>query len=334
MKTLLLAAVFLGLTAASAAAQTVLQFALPTPETHPRNQALMQWADDVAKRSSGQLTIAFQHGETGYPGARIPAAVAEGVYDLAAPGWWHLARYAPDYAVGSLPLFYGREVADMRRTFDGALGDALKERLETALRVRVLGSPLDLGFGHIYTASKAVASYTDLQGLNIRVPGGGADLARYLVFEATPRRIAVRDLADALRQKLVGGLLATHNFVADASLWEVGVRHAFLDNQVFYTYTPIINRARWEALFDDERVWLTESWATNLAEMRTTMAARQERSRAVAARSGVQFVEVPAETRQTMRATLLEEQGAVAKALAIDPNILELAKSLLDPPAQ
>lgn len=330
MKKLLLAAVFLLFAVSSAAAQTVLNFALPTPETHPRNQALARWADVVKSRSGGQLTVSFRHGVTEYPGARIPAAVAEGVYDLGAPGWWHLARYAPDYALPSLPMFYGWDIQTLRPLFDGRLGEALRDKLEQALRVRVLGNPLDLGFGQIFTANKPVKTYADLQGLNIRVPGGGADLARYLVFEATPRRVAVRDLADALRRQLVGGLLATDNFVADSALWDVGVRHGFIDNQVFYHYTPIINRARWEALFDDERIWLMESWAAALSEMRLLMASRQERSRTLAARNGVQFVEVPAAERRTMRGTLLEEQKAVAKALEIDPQIVELASSLLD----
>lgn len=332
MKKLLLAAIFLLFTASPAAAQTVLQFALPTPETHPRNQALAKWANNVAKQSQGQLLIALRHGETDYSSARIPAAVAEGAYDLGAPGWWHLSRYAPDFAIVSLPIFYGRDVDALRRIFDGALGRVLKDKLEEVLRVRVIGQTLDLGFGHIYSTAKPIKAYADINGLNIRVPGGSADLARYLVFDATPRRVAVPDLADALRREHIGGLLATHNFVADAALWEAGVRHGFLDNQVFYFYTPIINRSRWESLFDDERLWLTESWVLTLDEMRRITADRQERSRAIALRSGVQFTEASPEQRTKMRATLLEEQPAVAAALEIDPKIVELAKSLLDTP--
>lgn len=330
MKKLLLAAVFLLLAASPAAAQTVLQLALPTPETHPRNQALALWAQSVARRSNGELVIAFQHGVTDYSGARIPAAVAEGVYDLGVSGWWHLSRYAPDYAVASLPIFYGRDIEAMRRTFDGTLGQALRDKLEQALRLRVIGPSLDLGFGHVFVATKPVKAYGDLQGRDIRVPGGGADLARFLAFKATPRRVAVSDLADALRRNLIDGLLTTHNFIADAALWEAGVQHAFLDNQVFYYYTPIINRARWEALFDDERLWLVEGWQATIGKMRAMTADRQSRSRALAARGGVQFVEASAEQRQAMRATLLEEQSAVAAALEIDPKIIALAKSLLE----
>ncbi len=312
-----------------AGAQTVLQFALPTPEAHPRNQALMRWADAVAARSKRQLIVALTHGVTDYEGARIPAAVAEGVYDMAAPGWWHMSRYVPDFGLPSLPMFYGQDRDTMRQLFDSAFGEELNDKLEAALRVRVIGRPLDLGFGQIYVAGKAVKTYEDLQGRNIRVPGGGADLARYLVFGATPRRISVRDLADALRRNLIGGLLATHNFVADAALWEVGIRHAFLDNQVFYQYTPIINRTRWEALFDEERAWLTETWEVTIDAMRLMAAERQARSRALAMQNGVTFIEASEEQRKTMRDRLLEEQPAVAAALNIDPKAVERARATL-----
>ena len=186
MKILLFAAVLLLAATYPAAAQTVLQFALPTPETHPRNQALVRWADAVATKSEGQLLIAILHGATDYPGSRIPAAVAEGVYDLGASGWWHLSRYAPDFAVASLPIFYGRDVDPIHEAYDGALGQELKNRLEEALRIRVIGRSLDLGFGQIYSAAKPIKVYEDLQGLNFRVPGGGA-ISR-AIWHSTPRR--------------------------------------------------------------------------------------------------------------------------------------------------
>lgn len=313
-----------------AAAQTVLQFALPTPEAHPRNQAIALWAKAVATVSRGELVVALRHGVTDYEGARIPAAVAEGVYDMAAPGWWHIARYTPAFGLPSLPMFYGHDAETVRGIFDGETGSMLNVELEQALRIRVIGRRLDLGFGHIYLAGEAVKDYEGLQGRNIRVPGGGADLARYLAFGATPRRVAVGDLANALQRELIDGLLVTHNFVADSSLWTAGIRHALLDNQVYYQYTPIINRLRWEALFDDERAWLLQSWETTIEEMRQFVADRQMRARAMATQNGVTFVEVPAADRQAMRTTLMEEQQAVGEGLEIDPELIARVKSLLE----
>jgi TRAP-type C4-dicarboxylate transport system substrate-binding protein len=329
MKKLLFAMALLMAMAYPAHAQTVIRFALPTPEAHPRNKTLSHWASAVAALSKGQMVIALRHGVTDYSGSRLSAAVAEGAYDMAAPGWWHVSRFAPDFGLSALPMFYGRGKESIVKVFDSDIGEALDDRLEKNLRVRVLGRRLNLGFGGIYMAEKAIKTYEDLQGLNIRVPGGGADLARYLAFGATPRKIAVRDLADALRRKLVGGLLTTHNFVADGTLWDVGVRHAFLDNQVFYQYTPIINRTRWEALYDNERAWLSQSWEANVDDMRRIVEDRQAQSRAIAAQQGVTYVAVPEEQLQTMRATLLEEQPAIAAALEIDPQLIARAQALL-----
>ncbi len=329
MKKLLFAAMIFLAAVFPAAAQTVIQFALPTPETHPRNQALSLWASAVAARSSGRLIVKLHHGVTDYPGGRIAAAVAEGAYDMAAPGWWHISRIAPAFGLSALPMFYGRSSETVNRFYDGDIGQALNDRLEQKLRVRVLGRRLNLGFGHIYTTGNPVKGFSDLQGLNIRVPGGGADLARYLVFGATPRRVPVRDLVEALRQKLVDGLLATHNFVSGASLWDVGIRHAFLDGQVFYQYTPIINRARWEALLDEERTWLAQSWETAVGDMRRIVAEYQMRSRDLAAKNGVTYVQPSEDQLKSMRSTLMEEQAAIMAALEIDPQLVARAQVIL-----
>ncbi len=329
MKNSIIAALLIFMAVPAVLAQTVIGFALPTPAEHLRNQAVLLWAERVAAESGGKLTIDVRHGVTGYDGSRVPVAVAEGAYDMAAPGWWNLSRYAPDFALSSLPMFYGRERGLIQTFFDGETGAELDRSLEQALNVKVIGRRLDLGFGQIYLAAKAVRAYEDLKALNIRVPGGGADLARYLVFGATPRRIALRDLEDALRRKLIGGLLTTPAFVADAALWKAGIRYAFLDNQVFYQYTPIINRVRWEALAPEERDLLTRSWAATVDGSRRIVAARQARARAQLERNNVAFVEAPADARAAMRAKLMKEQPAIVAALEINPKLATRAQAVL-----
>ena len=140
----------------------------------------------------------------------------------------------------------------------------------------------------------------------------------------------MHDRADALRRNLIGGLLTTHNFVADAALWDAGIRHAFLDRQVFYHYTPIVNRSRWEALFDDERLWLIEAWEVTIDGMRRNAAERQARARASGEASGIEFVEPSREELRTMRKTLMEEQPALVKALEVDPALVQQAEAALD----
>ncbi len=312
-----------------AAAQTVIRFALPTVADHPRNQALARWAGSVAEMTDNRLTIEFLHGETRYEGSRILNAVAEGAVDMAAPGWWLTSRFEPNFRISALPLFYGRDAADAVAVFDGPLGQALDQSLEKVLRVKVLGRRIDLGFGQIYTTAKKVKDYAGLKGLNIRVPGGSADLARYLAFGATPRRIAISKLKEALRRKLVGGLLTTHAFVSGAELWRMGVIYAFLDNQVFYQYTPIINRTRWEGLTPQDRILLSQSWEEIVDEMRRDAARRQAAGRETAATNGVIFHEPDRNSLAAMRLEQLKEQPALIKALKMNPDFVARVQATL-----
>jgi C4-dicarboxylate-binding protein DctP len=329
MKILIVAAAVLFGCIQGVAAQTVIRFALPTIADHPRNQVLARWAGAVAKLSADRLTIEFRHGDTRYDGSRILNAVAEGVIDMAAPGWWLVSQFDANFRVSALPMFYGRDATDMAAIFDGPLGLALDQSLEGVLPVKVLGRRIDLGFGHIYLTAKPVKAYSDLDGLNIRVPGGRADLARYLVFGATPRRVAIAKLADALRRGLIGGLLTTHAFVSDAALWGAGVKYAFVDNQVFYQYTPIFNLARWRALLPQEREWLSRSWEESVDEMRRAAGRRQAEGRAAAAREGIVFFEPDIDMIAEMRLELLKEQPTLVKALDMNPAFVARVQAAL-----
>ena len=329
MRILILAAAILLAWVQPATAQTVIRFALPTAADHPRNQVLARWAKAVSEISGGRLRIEFRHGETRHDGSRILNAVAEGAVDMAAPGWWLASRFAPNFRVSALPMFYGRDAPDMVAIFDGPLGQALDRSLEKALRVKVLGRRIDLGFGQIYLVAKAVETYAGLEGLNIRVPGGGGDLARYLVFGATPRRIALSKLKAALERKLIGGLLTTHAYASDAALWRVGVKYAFLDNQVFYQYTPIFNLARWEALPPGDRELLSRSWEESVDEMRRAAARIQAEGQTAAARNGVEFFAPDGDAVAAMRLELLKEQPALVKALDMDAGFVAKVRAAL-----
>lgn len=321
------ALIFAGLQ--SVAAQTVLEVALPTAKEHVRNRVLQRWVDMVALRSENRLTVQLRHNATRYDGSQIVIAVAEGAFDMAVPGWWHLSRIVPEYRVSALPMFYGRGRDDAVAVFDGPLGRELDESLEARLNVRVLGRRIELGAGHIYLTAQAVETYSDLQDMDIRVPGGSGDLARYLAFGATPRRVALAELKAALRGNLVDGLLTTHSYVRDEALWDAGVRYAFLDSELFYQYTPIVNRARWIALSDDQRAILTQSWADTVEDMREDAVRDQAAARDAAAQNGIAFV-TPSDTDiRAMRERLMQEQPALIESLGMNGDFVSRVNAAL-----
>ncbi|MEX2617883.1 MAG: TRAP transporter substrate-binding protein DctP [Alphaproteobacteria bacterium] len=314
----------------SVAAQTVIEVALPTAKEHIRNQALERWAAKVAAESGNRLVVRLRHDETRFDGAHVINAVAEGVFDMAVPGWWHVARIVPDFRVSALPAFYGRSGDDAMAVFDGPLGRELDGALEQAINVRVLGRRINLGLGQIYLSARKAESYADLDGLNIRVPGGSDDLARYLVLGATPRRVPLANLKGAMQDGLIGGLLTTHSFVRDEALWDAGVKYAFIDDQVFYQYTPIMNRRRWDAFSDAERALLTESWDAAVDDMRGFAAREQSAARDVVSHKGIAFATPSKDDRKAMRLNLLREQPALVTALEMDKGFVARVQAALD----
>ena len=329
MKPLFFAVALVFICLQSVAAQTVIEMALPTAKEHIRNRALELWAAKVAAESGNRFVIKLRHDETRFDGANILNAVAEGVFDMAVPGWWHVARIVPNYRVSALPVFYGRGPDDAAAIFDGPLGTELDSALEQALNVKVFGRRIDLGLGQIYLSDKNAKSYADLEGLNIRVPGGSDDLARYLVFGATPRRVPLAGLKNALRDKLIGGLLTTHSFVRDEALSDAGIKFGFIDDQVFYQYTPIMNRRRWEAFSGAERALLMRSWEATVDEMRSFAAREQAAARDATAGKGVIFFAPPNADRKAMRQTLLQEQSALIEALGMDKGFVDRVQAAL-----
>lgn len=314
----------------SVAAQTVIEVALPTAKEHIRNQALERWAATVMADSGGQLVIKLRHDETRFDGANVVNAVAEGVFDMAAPGWWHVARIAPNFRVSALPAFYGRSGEDAMAVFDGPLGRELDGALEQAINVKVLGRRINLGEGQIYLSARKVDTYADLEGLNIRVPGGSDDLARYLVLGAVPRRVPLANLKSAMQDGLIGGLLTTHSFVRDEALWDAGVKYAFLDDQVFYQYTPIMNRRRWDSFSDADRALLTNSWNAAVDDMRGFAAREQAAARDAVSQNGITFTAPSKDDRKAMRLNLLREQPALVTALEMDQGFVDRVQAALE----
>ena len=119
------------------------------------------------------------------------------------------------------------------------------------------------------------------------------------------------------------------SFVSDAALWGAGVKYAFVDNQVFYQYTPIFNLARWRALLPQEREWLSRSWEESVDEMRRAAGRRQADGRAAAAREGIVFFEPDIDMIAEMRLELLKEQPTLVKALDMNPAFVARLQSAL-----
>lgn len=321
--------VMLGQSFASAQEHKI-DISLETGPNHVRNLSVVQFAEELEKKSEGRLEVRVFHGAAKYKGTAVPTALAQGALDMGLPGTWHLGKFVPEYNITGLPFLYGAGRSEQYKIWDGKIGAELNRRLEEKLKVKVIGRWMDLGYGQMFFIDKKVKTHKDLVGLKMRAPGGASTLARYEGFGSIAVKIAWPDVPQALQRGTVDGLMATHESVRSAKLWDSGIKYAYDDYQGFYQYVPVVSMRAWKRLPSDLQTLIVDTWEAKVDKMRKFAADRQASARVDGAKNGIVRTDASADDLAAMRKTLLATQDALVEKLRIDAKLVKQAMSLMD----
>ncbi|MEZ5856766.1 MAG: TRAP transporter substrate-binding protein DctP [Hyphomicrobiaceae bacterium] len=331
MRTALLSAVSVVALAGTTAAQTKHKFeiSLETGPNHIRNIGVTEWAEYLEKQSGGKLEVKIYHGAAKFKDTDIPKALNQGAIDMGLPGTWQLGKYISDFDAVDLPMFYGVSQEMAYQVWDGAPGKFVVDKLEKKLGVKVLGKWLDLGFQHTFSVSKAINTNSDMTAMKLRIPGGAASLARYEALGANPLKISWPDVPQALQRGTIDGLATTFESVRSAKLWDSGVKHAYVNNQSFSQYLPVVGLKSWSKYPKDIQDLLTKSWADRVDDLRKRARDRQASARKDAEKIGVKTVDpTPADVADA-RKKLMAKQAELIKTLKIDPALVKLIETAM-----
>ncbi len=136
------------------------------PDTHPVHQALVFFADELARKSNGDIKVTlFPAGQLGQEKDYIEA-IKIGSLELAKVSSGPVGQYAPTFQVISLPLIW-RNLDHQHKVLQGAIGDRLMADLgKTGIKGLAF---MDAGFRSISNSIRPINSPADLKGLKIRV---------------------------------------------------------------------------------------------------------------------------------------------------------------------
>jgi len=312
----------------AAQAQTDFTISVNTGENHIRNITLQQFLSDLSAATNGELVgELFDNGQL-YSGRDVPRAVARGDVDMAVPVTVYLSPFVPDLSVLDLALFAGVPAEQFNQIVDGPLGQDLSQQIAETLDVAVPGHWMLLGSAHTFGADQPIASYDDIAGQRIRIPGGAAILSHYQTLDADPVVISFGDVPVALSQGTIDGILTTNETIRSAQLWEAGVSSGFLDNVQTLYYVPIVNRGFWASLTDDQRTTFTDLWNQAIATERAEAIRRQEEAQAINAENGIAFTTPTADEVATAQAALQATVDDVAAEMGISDDTLTLAREV------
>jgi tripartite ATP-independent transporter DctP family solute receptor len=236
------------------------------PDTHPVHQALVYFADELARKSNGDIKLTlFPAGQLGQEKDYIEA-IKIGSLEFAKVSSGPVGQYAPTFQVISLPLIW-RNLDHQHKVLQGPIGDRLMADLNKAGYKGL--AFMDAGFRSI-TASKPIYTPADLKGLKIRVMQSKPliDTVNALGGNAVP--MGQSEVYSALQTKVIDGWENNEPTVLSFNMQEVAkyysyTRHSSIPdflmmNKKLFDSLPkniqaIIEGTAWEAMEKHNELW-------------------------------------------------------------------------------
>ena len=229
------------------AKKLVMAHIVPPPESGAVGFAWQ--AEEVRKRSNGELDMQFMGGTLLTKELEIMNAVKSGNIQMGAPAG-AAATVFPEMGVFLVPYLV-QSYAHAYKMFNGSIGDALDKQFQDKYKLKVMCF-YDYGFRHFWTAKKPIIEPKDLRGAKIRVQQAKVfgDTINGLGGNAVP--LAWGEVISAAKSGVIdGGDLPIVNQIA-LKIYEVS-KYCSMS---FHNYGPTLNTmnlATWESLSPDQK---------------------------------------------------------------------------------
>lgn len=254
IRSLLAAATMLSATLAQAATLTL---STPDPDSSEITVAANKFAELVAAKTNGELTIKVFPNGTLYGGDPSGAVkqLAGGSLDMLLLATSLYANFNPKFSAISIPYLFDDEA--QLRTYLG--GDQGKELVSDLAEIGIRG--LDLWprpFRQMTNSKHAIEKPEDLAGLKFRVPNNPLWVEFFKKMGAAPTPMAFAEVYNALQLKVVDGQENPINVPLSAKFYEVQ-KYASITNHMGDGWVLGINPAKFDGLSDAHKKAVEEA---------------------------------------------------------------------------
>ncbi|MFH1981610.1 MAG: TRAP transporter substrate-binding protein [Pseudomonadota bacterium] len=242
LSVLLLVAVF-GLSTVSQA-KMVLKIGHYANAEHAGNQAAKMFAEGVAKRTNGEVTVEiYPNNELGNPPEVLEQNVL-GVIDMSLPTQGQLAKYSKKFGCVMLPFaFSGYDQA--YKVLDGPFIQWAQKDLEDAGLVFL--SNWEWGFRHLTNSVRPVNTPADVKGLKIRTPPELSNQAAMEALGATVQTIQFSELPMALKQGVVDGQENPVSVIYAFKIYETQ-KYLAMTGHTYNSMVHVMSKKTWDKL--------------------------------------------------------------------------------------
>ena len=238
----------------SAYAKMNLKLAHFGSEDSPAQTAAKQFADNVAKRTNGEITITiYANNVLGGP-PQILEQVLLGAIDMSLSGQDQIAKHVPLFDTVAIPFsISGYEHMD--RVLDGPFKEwAAPELLKKGV---VMLSSWEWGFRQVTNSKRRILKPQDVAGLKIRTPPAMAYQAAMEALGANVQTIDFSELVMAMRQGVVDGQENPIGTIYDLKIYE-SQKYISIINYLYSSMVHIVNVKVWNKLTPDQKKIIQE----------------------------------------------------------------------------
>ena len=183
--------------------EMTLKFGHPYNEAHPLAQGAQMFADEVAEKSGGAITVEVYPNSTIGDPRDLVESMQIGIVDFALIPTTNAASFFAPLDIFYLPFLF-RDSAHAYAVSDGPVGQKLYEDMLAATGIRTLGM-MESGFRTITTKNTKVEMPEDMQGIKFRVINNPLNVATFKALGANPTPMALSEVFTGLQQGTVDG---------------------------------------------------------------------------------------------------------------------------------
>ncbi len=256
MRQLILGAIALAIASTTAHAEPVtLKFGHAATTSNPRQTAALKFAEVVAKKSNGNITVkVMPNGEAGDDAAMLKALKA-GTLDITANSQGPTSKEIPEVAALGMPFLFS-SAPKAWQVLDGPIGKELAEKSQAKGYIW-LGS-WDNGIRQMTNNVHPVLKPEDLKGLKMRTPPDPITVDIMTALGSEPQQIKFTELFGALKAGVVDGQENPLVNIDAGKLYEVQKYVSLTGHK--YEVTPVlISKSTWDKLSDADHKILQEA---------------------------------------------------------------------------
>lgn len=244
MKKLFLSLTMLAIAATLFAAPIQLKFGHYLVESHPAHIAAVQFADGVAARTGGQITITIYPNSVLGSTQEMLEQTTLGALDFVIPTEPAIAKYVNKFNLVGAPFAF-KDYAATDRFFAGDFLKWVTPDLErTGLKYI---ARWEYGFRTYTTSKRQINTPADFRGLKIRTPPDFVNQETVKALGGVAQTIAFTELPMALKQGVVDGQENPIATIYSNKMWETQKYLSMLN----YTYNSthlLMNRSSFDRL--------------------------------------------------------------------------------------